>query len=231
MLCIIICLTIIAKAQHTISLTFKNMVGEKQLNTDSSYINQAGEAFTVRNFRYYISNITFIDSVDNKSQSYSDVYFLIDEKDEASKQVLLSTSLKHITTVEFLLGVDSIKNVSGVQTGTLDPARGMFWTWNSGYVMAKLEGNSPVANTPMHAYSYHIGGYKTNERAARKIRLSTFATTTAEKNILVTADILKWFAGTYTIKITDIAFCHEPGKLAMKFADNYTNMFSIQILK
>ena len=77
MLCIIICLTIIAKAQHTISLTFKNMVGEMQLNTDSSYINQAGEAFTVRNFRYYISNITFIDSVDNKSQLYRDVYFSV----------------------------------------------------------------------------------------------------------------------------------------------------------
>src|SRR6478736_648845 len=109
LLLIIICFTVIAKAQHTITLTFKNTVGEKQLNTDSSYINQSGETFTVRNFRYYISNISFIDSVDNRSQSYNDEYFLIDEKDEASKQVSLSTSLKHITGIEFLLGVDSIK--------------------------------------------------------------------------------------------------------------------------
>ncbi|QEC66057.1 hypothetical protein FRZ67_01575 [Panacibacter ginsenosidivorans] len=231
LLFIIICFTVIANAQYNITLTFKNTVGEKQLNTDSSYTNQSGETFTVRNFRYYISNITFTDSVDNRLQSYSDEYFLIDEKEEASKQVSLSTSLKHITGIEFLLGVDSIKNVSGVQAGSLDPARGMFWTWNSGYVMAKLEGNSPVANTPMHAFSYHIGGYKTNENAARKIRLSTFVITAALENISITADILKWFAGMHTIKIADIAFCHEPGKPAMQFADNYANMFSIEVVK
>ena len=37
------------------------------------------------------------------------------------------------------LGVDSLRNVTGVQTGALDPAMDMYWTWNTGYVMAKLE--------------------------------------------------------------------------------------------
>jgi hypothetical protein len=53
-----------------------------------------------------------------------------------------------ITGIRFLLGVDSARNVSGIQTGALDPARGMFWTWNSGYVMAKIEGSSPSAHVP-----------------------------------------------------------------------------------
>jgi hypothetical protein len=44
----------------------------------------------------------------------------------------LNTSLKNITAIKFLLGVDSLKNVSGIQTGALDPAKGMFWTWNTG---------------------------------------------------------------------------------------------------
>ena len=46
-------------------------------------------------------------------------------------------------SLSFLLGVDSMHNVSGAQTGALDPANDMFWTWNSGYVMAKMEGASP----------------------------------------------------------------------------------------
>ena len=51
------------------------------------------------------------------------------------------------TELQFLLGVDSLHNVSGAQTDDLDPAKDMFWTWNSGYVMAKMEGNSPAVKT------------------------------------------------------------------------------------
>ena len=227
----IISCSLSVKAQHTITITFKNKVGDKTLNTDSIYTNQFDETFKVRNCRYYISNIVFIDSINKKTQVYNDEYFLIDEKDEVSKKITLNTSIQQITGIEFLLGVDSIKNVSGVQTGSLDPAKGMFWTWNTGYVMAKLEGTSPAANTPAHAFSYHIGGYKTGEDAARKIKLTLPGALAVNENkkIIVTADILKWFTGMHDIKITDAAFCHEPGKLAMQFADNYANMFNVEI--
>ena len=231
LLLMIICCTTTAIAQHIITITFKNTVGKKALNTDSIYTNQFDESFKVRNCRYYISNILLIDSANNKTQSFRNDYFLIDEKEAASKQIKLSTSLKQLSSIEFLMGVDSIKNVSGVQTGSLDPAKGMFWTWNSGYVMAKLEGSSPAAKTPAHTFSYHVGGYKTGEAVARNIKLQlsqTIKADTISAQIFITADILKWFSGRHNIKIADAAFCHEPGKLAMQLADNYTGMFSIE---
>lgn len=216
-----------------IILHFKNMVGEKLLQTDSIYKNIFNEPFTVRSFKYYVSNIVLQDDATGKFQSYPTGYFLVDEADSASKQIELTTTLGHISAIHFLLGVDSLKNVSGIQTGNLDPSNGMFWTWNTGYVMAKLEGNSPLAKTPAHAFSYHVGGYKQNQKTERSIRLvlPSLADTKAENYFTINANILTWFSGINNIKIEAVSFCHEPGPLAVMLADNYANMFNITATK
>jgi hypothetical protein len=217
-----------AKAQtQIVTIHFENKVGDNMLEADSIYQNDFGETFSIRSFKYYISNIVLNDS--DRKQSFPDQYFLVDNNESSSQPITFSASLQHITSIKFLLGVDSLKNVSGVQTGTLDPAKGMFWTWNTGYVMAKLEGNSPFANMPQHAFSYHVGGYKQNENAAREINLRLPQAIDCVKGcaITVSADVLKWFNSIHKIKIAETPFCHEPGKLAMMLADNYANMFSI----
>src|SRR5256885_15994949 len=56
-------------AQNKITIQFENRVGEKLLQTDSVYTNASGESFTVRNFKYYISNIVLEGG--NKTQSFS----------------------------------------------------------------------------------------------------------------------------------------------------------------
>jgi hypothetical protein len=214
-------------AQNKIVLQFENMVGEKLLQQDSVYMNAFGETFTVRSLKYYISKIVLQN--DDKTQSFPDQYFLVNDEDSSSKQIELTTTLNRIIELHFLLGVDSLKNVSGVQTGNLDPAKGMFWTWNTGYVMAKLEGNSPSANMPQHAFSYHVGGYKQNENTAREIYLTLPHAVNCGNTctITVSANVLSWFNAAHEIKIATTPFCHEPGLLATKLADNYANMFTI----
>jgi len=44
----------------------------------------------------------------------------------------------------------------------------MFWTWNSGYIFFKLEGNSPVSTQPNGKIEYHIGGFQSPTSAIRK---------------------------------------------------------------
>ena len=227
-----LCFAQIANAQkklNNVTLQFVNKVGEKLLNTDSVYTNSFGETFTVRTFRYYISHIILNDDAAGKQQAFDNNYFLVDDADSTSKKIILQTGLANINSIHFLLGVDSLKNVSGVQEGTLDPANGMFWTWNTGYVMAKLEGNSPVAETPQHLFSYHIGGYKKNENTERQIELKlNNPLNGANAQITIAANILSWFNALNEIKIANSAFCHEPGSLAKKIADNYSKMFSVE---
>ncbi len=227
----------IISAKHTVSITFHNKAGDADLHLDSSCTNPFGEIFIVKQFKYYISNIRLRDDDTKKTESFPGKYFLIDQADSSSKIILLSTSLKHIISIEFMLGVDSLKNVSGIQTGSLDPAKGMFWTWNTGYVMAKLEGTSAAANTPQHSFSWHVGGYKKGEATARMIYLKLPVISNQAPGIRyqqpgsgtinINADILKWFNALHEIKIAGQPFCHQPGALAVSLADNYSAMFTV----
>jgi hypothetical protein len=126
-----------------------------------------------------------------------------------------------------LLGVDSIKNVSGTQTGALDPLQGMFWTWNTGYIMAKLEGTSPEAATAGHRFTYHIGGFRKGMETARKISLPFHQTVAQVKNLHIQADINQWFMGKSILRISETPVCHSPGILAVRIADNYSRQFSL----
>lgn len=61
--------------------------------------------------------------------------------------------------IAFNLGTDSLVNVSGALGGDLDPTKGMYWTWNSGYINVKLEGISPMSKGRNNGFGLHLGGY------------------------------------------------------------------------
>jgi hypothetical protein len=224
---------------QTIHLLFKNMAGDSTLQTGVGYTNAFGEPLTVRAFKYYISNIQLL-YADSGIYKINLAPHLVNETDSTTKQFSFKAPEGTIRSIYFLLGVDSVINTMGVQTGDLDPAKGMYWVWNTGYIMAKLEGTSAVAKSPGRQFTYDIGGYKSGENAARQITLSVssrpadvsrsgvfYQDTSVVKNIIIKADILKWFQGTNDIMIGEQPMCHEPGTLAMKVADNYQHMFTI----
>lgn len=221
------CLLIPSFAQQTINIQFRNTIGDKTLQLGETYKTSLGEDVIINRFKYYVSNIHLIDS-SGKSVSVSNDYFLVDEADSLSKTIVITAPTKQIAAIEFLLGVDSIKNVSGVQTGALDPMNGMFWTWNSGYIMAKLEGISSAAKVPGNLFSQHVGGFKNGENVVKKILLTVDRRPSTEvRNLVIAADINKWFQSVHNIKIAEHPICHSPGSLAMQIADNYATMFKI----
>lgn len=213
------------EAQAQQSISFQHMMGNQALVLDDSLQNGHGEKLVVRRFKYYISNLVLIDQEGNR-QAYPDTYYLVNEAEPSSKRIVLPNANKNYSAIEFLLGVDSARNCSGIQTGVLDPMQGMFWTWNTGYVFAKLEGASPSSSLPAHAFTYHIGGFRTGESVLKTIRL-TIPGKALPKDLQVKVDINAWFSGTNTLLIADRPVCHSPGALAMKFAANYAHMFSI----
>ena len=131
------------------------------------------------------------------------------------------------------MGVDSTRNVSGAQTGALDPLNDMFWTWNSGYIMAKMEGTSPQSNQAGKRIEYHIGGFSGVNNTLKTINLAFPSGKTLIINegktsdILVEADFNKWWQTPNDIKITNLPVCTTPGILAKQVADNYSKMFTI----
>ena len=210
----------------SVRIVFKNAVSGIPLILDSAkYKNIFGESFTVTKFKYYISNVSL------EKQPEKESYHLMDARDSMSMSFSYPVAEGKYHDLDFLLGVDSLRNCSGAQTGALDPMNDMFWTWNSGYVMAKLEGQADTSKA-MHRMEYHIGGYKKGENVVNETMLHTSAPIVIkegkETTIIIETDISKWWGDIDKITIAENPVCTTPGPLAKRIAANYIRMFSIQ---
>lgn len=216
-----------------VKITFINTVKGKPLELNTGkYSNPFGEAYSISKFKYYISQVSL--------QRGKAVFFeaagfhLVDEANADALQFSFALGAGNYDALNFMLGVDSLHNVSGAQTGALDPLNDMFWTWNTGYVMAKLEGHSPQANVVNNKLEFHIGGFMGANNVLKNITLPFPAGQSLNiqegrtSEIIIEADIDKWWQQPNDIKITEHPVCSSPGPLAKKIADNYSKMFTIK---
>jgi MbnP len=216
----------------TVRINFINTLSENKIVlNDSTYTNPFGEKYTISRLQYYISNV-LIDNIHKNSVEVNG-YHLIDESKPESQVFNVSIPGATYDAINFLIGVDSLHNVSGAQTGDLDPTKGMFWTWNSGYVMAKMEGNSPASKLVNNKFEYHIGGFSGPNNVLKEIHLDfpgkSFQFDEGKSYaIIIYADINTWWQATHNIKIAEHANITSPGEIARDISENYANMFHIE---
>lgn len=216
----------------TIKIIFENEIkGSPVVLNDSTYINPFNEKYTISKLRYYVTNLFLQNGQDKVYEPNS--YHLIDQGIPQTQSIFFSVPPGEYNSINFLLGVDSLHNVSGAQTDDLDPAKDMFWTWNSGYVMAKMEGISPASKLVNHKFAYHIGGFAGIYNVLKKIKLNFQQNSmdfTEGKNyeIIIQADIDSWWQHPYDITISEKANITSPGESALHISDNYAKMFSIK---
>lgn len=222
---ILLGLTNMAISQSTVQ--FKMMFNNQNFHKDSSYTNSAGEMVQIHRFMFYTTKWKLI-TASNDTIHLSNEHFLINIEKEQS-MVLPFLKLSNAKKIVFDVGVDSILNTTGIQTGILDPALGMFWTWRTGYIMAKLHGVSPQAKTAGNRFSYEVGGFQSPYNSVRTIELELPTLHQKSQSLTIKTDLSKWFSGKHIIQIGTTPNCHNAGKLAMQLADNYSSMFSIAI--
>jgi len=203
-----------------------------KLVLDRPYTNDLGEDYSVSAFKFYMSNLSISDEA-GASSAEQESYHLVDASDTTTRTFNIMMGRIGFDKIRFMIGVDSLRNVSGAQTGALDPVNGMFWTWNSGYIMAKLEGTSPSSPDPGQRFQYHIGGYAGVEATQRWVTLSFpgnksyVLTANTPLALTVDVDIDKWFRSTHDLPISSIPFMMTPGASSVLYADNYANLFSV----
>jgi hypothetical protein len=231
---------IITTNTGTVKISFVNTVKGKPLELNTgSYINPFDETYSVSKFKYYISYASLTrGKVVYFTCSYPfaqpECYHLIDESKPDDLHFSFPIAAGNYDALNFMLGVDSLHNVSGAQSGALDPLNDMFWTWNNGYVMAKLEGRSPQSTLVNNKLEFHIGGFMGEHNVLKNITLNFPPGKTLNvqegktSEIIIEADIDDWWQQPNDIKIADHAVCSTPGSLAKKIADNYSKMFSIK---
>ncbi len=140
------------------------VAGAQPLAIGDSIRTAAGEDFTVRRWQFYLSRPRLLRAdgswVELPDDAQSDAgYYLFDlAKPDSGRFHLPPVPAGDYAGIEFTIGVDAARNAGGAQTGVLDPARGLFWTWATGYIHFKLEGVSQASTAPDHAVSLHLGG-------------------------------------------------------------------------
>jgi hypothetical protein len=127
-----------------------------ELNTTYKHP-RTGDTLTFTEFQFYVSNVRLKDEDGNWWSEPESYHLVCTTCPEKGSFMLTDVPAGNYTEMEYTLGVDSTRNVSGAQTGDLSPSKGMFWSWNTGYIMLKAEGQSPQSNDG--TFAFHLGGF------------------------------------------------------------------------
>jgi hypothetical protein len=218
-----------------VDIEFEHTVGTAPLVLNKqTYSTLAGDQFTVSTFKYYISNLK-LTKTDGTQYAVPESYYLVNS-DVSSSQHL---AIKNVPTgdykaLTFTIGVDSVRNVSGAQTGALDPTNTMFWSWNSGYIFTKLEGTSPQSKETGNTLMFHIGGFKSPNNTIRTVTpafpsgINLLVRADHSPEIHYNVDVLRMFSGPNTIRFGSLS-TSMGGPTSVQVANNYAQgMFSVE---
>lgn len=184
---------------------------------------RTGDSMTFETFRYYISNIELRNTA-GEWVTVPDSYYLVDEAVSIAPNIENVPGGKY-TDLRFLFGVDSTANVSGAQAGVLAPSEGMFWSWNTGYIMLKAEGTSTRAEDG--TFAFHLGGFA-GEYAVPQMAEYTFGgeltvdgDRVAEIHLVGNAARL-WHSAP---SLTERSKMHMPGEVAGQMTSDFYDGF------
>lgn len=212
-------------------ITVHSFFNGRPLQRDSLYLNEWGEALHWNQCRWYFSRIRGV-KTNGDTVLLSNQHFLLDGLTGPATVQFTGPSPVGIKSLVIQLGVDPAVNRQGIQTGDLDPAKGMFWTWNTGYVHVKLSGTSAAAATAGERFNYDIGGYQPPHVTQRQLVFPFVADTHQQRTqISLQAEWSKVFDAQHAIRIGQYAVCHQPGALAVLLADNAAQVFGLFVPK
>lgn len=166
-------------------------------------------------FQYYYGDSVYKDPNPRivSDSTYFSLFFLT----ITPKNLTDSTSMV-FDSISFAVGVDSAQTMKGVFEGDLDPAKGMFWTWQSGYINWKLE----VEDLKGNELQFHIGGFSGKNNTYREMGYKL----PKGKNLSGLVFDVKAFL--LFAKSKGYTMVMSPGSKAVDIADNYKRFFSLR---
>lgn len=218
-----LCFQVYSQSKNdSLEVNFHLEFNKLPLKLNQKYVSANKDTLTVETFRCYISNIE-IHYEDQSIFTQKNSCHLLDSENPNSFQIpITKKSDKLIFKITFNIGIDSLTNTAGALSGDLDPIKGMYWAWQSGYVNMKIEGKSPSCKTRKNEFQFHVGGYLPPYYAMRKVELINDKKAT-EINIGI--DLNNFFS---TIKLDETNSVMIPGIPAMQLADWSKKLFYIE---
>lgn len=217
----------------SINIEFDHQIGEHSLvMATEAYTFGANTDVKINTLKYYVSNVV-LTAEDGSTFEVPDSYHLVDESQAASLDFLLSDIPSGTyDKISFMVGVDATSNTQGAQEGALDPANGMFWSWNNGYIFLKLEGTYGDAD---ENFTYHIGGFEGEYATQQNVELHLHGdhldvSDDETATVHTVVNLEEFFANPVDWDIASQPAMTMPGMHAKTIADNYGDMFTVHHL-
>jgi len=186
--------------------------GEKYfINSDSIWIQ-------VDELKFYV-NYKPVFSDENRTDPL--VIHLVDLSDSLSYFLpFTEEGMKNSKNFDFAIGLDSVSTSSTKFSGALDPALGMYWAWNTGYIHFKLEGKSNLCSSKNQEFLYHIGGYFGKYSTQRWLQSRIIL---INELAFIELELANFIKDGVNLGVNPVVM--NPGKEAVFTADNYYRLF------
>lgn len=182
-----------------------------------------GDSLVLHTFRWYLGNVVFWKN-GQAILSENNRYHLLDLEDSASLAWPLSRVALGADSLSFTLGVDSSTTRAGAMGGDLDPTKGMFWSWQSGYINVKLEGVASQSTAREKTFELHLGGYWPPFQAAQPVGLP-LGKPNGAKNLALVLELSSFFEAVDWIKKPNIM---SPGAEAVRLSKCLAQGFKVE---
>jgi len=164
------CFSAFSQDARKVSITFlPEMNREIIVLNKEIHIISSNEELNITKLKFYVSHLSFYKDEQLVWQD-NELAHLMDVENDMSIKLTIKKDID-FNTIKFGLGIDSVTNVSGALDGDLDPLKGMYWTWQSGYVNFKMEGTSTAIRSESQKFEYHLGGYSAENNTYNSIVL------------------------------------------------------------
>ncbi len=169
--------------------------------------------------KMYLSNFVLFKG-NEKIYSEKNSYHLFDVSDSSTMSFRLPVIQDlNFDYILFDLGIDSTTNSGGARGGDLDPTKGMYWTWQSGYINFKIDATNSDPNSKFKDFSLHIGGYSFPENSLQHISLGV----KDKSQIQIVVDLEKFIRIAEGKNITHVM---SPGKKAVDLSVDLASCIS-----
>lgn len=215
-----------------LTLHIHNNVGSNEAEYGTTYTDLNGRKFNISDWRYYVSNIVLINS-DGSERPINDTVFLVSP--EQGNYVLGQVPVGNYQGFRFLIGVDSTTNHSDPATYPAGNPLAIqdnpiHWSWNSGYIFMKLEGQfdstANATDAPNKDFFYHIG-LDENRRTIDFTNQAFTVTKGYDKMVTVECDLRKVWTNVNMLT-ENSSHSMMDGGLATKIADNWSTAFTVE---
>ena len=215
--------TAVGNGSVSVELSHKfGMMNEQTLAIGSPVVHpMKGDTLTFSKFKYFISNVKF-KKADGTYWTESESYHIVDLATPGSLKLNFSDlPAATYTQMEYTIGVDSARNVSGAQTGALSTTNDMYWSWKTGYIMLKAEGTYKD-NKADKMFAFHLGGFSGAENIVKKRTMvfegANVLTVSKDKTSTVGIEVnpgLLWHSAP---SVKTLNMVHMPGSAAKLMA-------------